>query len=76
MYFTSRAVKRTHPGGRVEYFYREVDTWHTTHWRDRVYHFPRVRQAHGPDGYKEILIPDGLLRKVHADGREEDEVLN
>jgi hypothetical protein len=22
---------RYNPGGRVEYFYREVDTWHTTH---------------------------------------------
>ena len=78
VYFTNGDVKRTHPGGRVEYFYREVDTWHTTHPGGiEVYHFPSGQtEAHGPDGYKEILFPDGLLRKVHADGREEDEVLN
>jgi centromere protein J len=27
VYFTNGDVKRTHPGGRVEYFYREVGTW-------------------------------------------------
>jgi len=32
--------------------------------------------AHGAAGYKEILFPDGLLRRVYPDGREEDEVLN
>ena len=38
---TDGDVKRTHPGGRVEYFYREVDTWHTTHPGGvEVYHFP------------------------------------
>ena len=78
VYFTNGDVKRTHPGGRVEYFYREVDTWHTTHPGGvEVYHFPSGQtEAHGPDGYKEILFPDGLLRKVHADGREEDTVVN
>lgn len=77
VYFTNGDVKRAHPGGRVEYFYREVDTWHTTHPGGvEVYHFPSGQtEAHGPNGYKEILFPDGLLRRVYPDGREEDEVV-
>jgi len=49
VYFTNGDVKRTHPGGRVEYFYREVDTWHTTHAGGaEVYHFPSGQtEAHG-----------------------------
>ena len=76
VHFTNGDVKRTHPGGRVEYFYREVDTWHTTHpGGTEVYHFPSGQtEAHGPNGYKEILFPDGLLRRVYPDGREEDEL--
>ena len=39
-----------------------------------VYHFPSGQtEAHGLDGYKEILFPDGLLRRVYPDGREEDQ---
>lgn len=75
VYFTNGDVKRAHPGGRVEYFYKEVDTWHTTHPEGvEVYHFPSGQtEAHGVDGRKEILFPDGLLRRVYPDGREEDE---
>jgi len=75
VYFTNGDVKRAHPGGRVEYFYKEVDTWHTTHPEGvEVYHFPSGQtEAHGADGRKEILFPDGLLRRVYPDGREEDE---
>ena len=75
VYFTNGDVKRAHPGGRVEYFYKEVDTWHTTHPEGvEVYHFPSGQtEAHGADGRKEILFPDGLLRRVFPDGREEDE---
>jgi centromere protein J len=75
VYFTNGDVKRSHPGGRVEYYYKEVDTWHTTHpGGAEVYHFPSGQtEAHGLDGYKEILFPDGLLRRVYPDGREEDQ---
>ena len=75
VYFTNGDVKRVHPGGRVEYFYKEVDTWHTTHPEGvEVYHFPSGQtEAHGAGGQKEILFPDGLLRRVYPDGREEDE---
>ena len=31
VFFTNGDVKRSAPDGRCEYFYAEVDTWHTTH---------------------------------------------
>ena len=78
-FFTIGDVKRTSPpsgGGppRVEYYYAEVDTWHTTHPTGvEVYHFPSGQvEAHFSDGSKEILFPDGYMRRVFADGREED----
>ena len=76
VYFTNGDVKRTRPGGAVEYFYAEVETWHATHpGGTEVYHFPSGQtEMHGPNGYKEILFPDGLLRRVFPDGREEDEI--
>ena len=39
----------------------------------QVYHFPSGQaEAHFADGSKDILFPDGYLRRVHADGTEED----
>ncbi len=57
------------------FFSTQVDTWHTTHPEGvEVYHFPSGQtEAHGVDWRKEILFPDGLLRRVYPDGREEDE---
>ena len=57
----------------MEYFYAEVDTWHTTHADGtEVFHFPSGQtEAHHPGGRKEILYPDGAARWVHPDGVEE-----
>jgi hypothetical protein len=58
--------------GTVEYYYSEVDTWHTTHTnRVEVFHFPSgQREAHHPTGLREILFPDSSVRLVCADGAE------
>lgn len=75
VYFTNDDIKRTSPGGVVEYYYAEVETWHTTHPSGvELYHFVNTHQVelHGANDYREILFPDGTLRRVHPDGREED----
>ena len=78
VYFTNGDVKRTHEDGIVEYYYRDVDTWHTTHPSGvELYHFAHTDQvelhAAGEEPKeKQILFPDGTLRVIHADGREED----
>lgn len=58
----------------MEYFYAEVDTWHTTHPDGvEVFYFPSGQtETHHPSGLKEIVGADGLARLVHADGREEE----
>ena len=60
--------------GRVEYYYCEVDTWHTTHANGiEVFYFPNGQtEAHHPSGTKEIIFPDGVIRRVFTDGREQD----
>ena len=60
--------------GRVEYYYREVDTWHTTHANEiEVFYFPNGQtEAHHPNGTKEIIFSDGVIRRVFTDGREQD----
>ena len=42
----------------MEYFYAEVDSWHTTHADGtEVFHFPSGQtEAHHPGGRKEILF--------------------
>ena len=78
VYFTNGDVKRAHNDGIVEYYYRDVDTWHTTHPSGvELYHFAHTDQvelhAAGEEPKeKHILFPDGTLRVIHADGREED----
>ena len=75
VYFTNDDIKRTSPDGVVEYYYAEVETWHTTHPSGvELYHFVNTHQVelHGANDYREILFPDGTLRRVHSDGREED----
>lgn len=80
VYFVNGDVKRTHPGGTIEYYYSDVETWHTTHPSgDELYHFVATDQVelHRARGSssgveKEILFPDGTLRRIHVDGREED----
>ena len=80
VYFINGDIKRTHPSGLVEYYYSDVETWHTTHPSgDELYHFVQTDQvelhrdaADGTNREKEILFPDGTLRKIYPDGREED----
>ena len=58
--------------GKVEYFYAEVQTWHTT-YPDRleVFHFPNGQtEAHHPNGLKEVVFADGALRHAFPDGSE------
>jgi hypothetical protein len=41
IFFTNGDVKNTHTDGRVEYYYAEVATWHTTYADGvEVFHFP------------------------------------
>jgi centromere protein J len=79
VYFANGDVRRRYPDESVEYFYAEVDTWHTTHPSTgaELYHFVSTGQVelHGLHEYKEILFPEGALRRIYPDGREED-VLN
>ena len=80
IYFINGDVKRTHPSGLVEYYYSDVETWHTTHPSgDELYHFIQTNQVElhrdasdGTNREKEILFPDGTLRRIYPDGREED----
>ena len=57
----------------MEYYYCEVDTWHTTHADGvEVFYFPNGQtEAHHPSGIKEIVFPDGVIRKVFPDGKEQ-----
>lgn len=41
IFFTNGDVKNAHTDGRVEYYYAEVATWHTTYADGvEVFHFP------------------------------------
>ena len=57
---------------RLEYFYAEVSTWHTTYPEGlEVYEFPNNQvERHFSDGSKEIVHPDGTMRHILSDGRE------
>ena len=70
VWFNNGDLKRTRAGGKVEYFYAEVDTWHVTHADGlEVYYFASGQaEAHFPDGAKEILFADGVARRVGAPG--------
>jgi len=66
VWFNNGDLKRTRAGGKIEYFYAEVDTWHVTHADGlEVYYFASGQaEAHFPDGAKEILFADGVARRV------------
>lgn len=75
--FVNGDVKKTIPGpdgNVVEYYYAQVDTWHTTLPTGiEVYHFPNGQtESHRKDGTKEILFPDGLCRLIRPSGEELD----
>eukprot|EP00884_Botryococcus_braunii_P012520 jgi/Botrbrau1/21269/Bobra.39_2s0059.1 len=66
IHFKNGDVKKTFADGKVEYYYAEVDTWHTT-FPDglEVFHFANGQtEAHYPVGHKEIAFPDGSMRIV------------
>ena len=78
IFFTNGDIKRTHQNGIIEYYYFDVETWHTTHPTGvELYHFVQTNQvelhAAGDEPKdKEILFPDGTLRRVYSNGFEED----
>lgn len=76
--FVNGDIKKSDPnqpqGTLVEYFYKEVDTWHVTLPDGlEVFFFPSGQvEAHHKDGSKEIRFPDGVCRTILADGVEVD----
>ena len=78
IFFTNGDIKRAHQNGIIEYYYFDVETWHTTHPTGvELYHFVQTNQvelhAAGDEPKdKEILFPDGTLRRVYSNGFEED----
>ena len=51
--------RTTLSAGLIEYYYKEVDTWHTTHPSGvEVFYFSTGQtEAHHPSGMKEIIFP-------------------
>ena len=51
--------RATLSAGLIEYYYKEVDTWHTTHPSGvEVFYFSTGQtEAHHPSGMKEIIFP-------------------
>jgi centromere protein J len=78
IFFTNGDIKRTHQNGIIEYYYFDVETWQTTHPSGvELYHFAQTDQvelhAAGDEPKdKEILFPDGTIRRVYSNGFEED----
>jgi len=68
--FRNGDLKRQLPSGRTDYYYSEVGTWQVTHpCGVDVFYFPSgQREAHHGGGVKEIVFPDGGVRRVMADG--------
>ena len=66
IHFTNGDTKKAYGNGSVEYYYAEVDTWHTTHSNGiEVFHFPSGQiEAHFPNGTKEVLFPDGIAHRL------------
>jgi centromere protein J len=66
IHFTNGDTKKAYGNGSVEYYYAEVDTWHTTHGNGiEVFHFPSGQiEAHFPNGTKEVLFPDGIAHRL------------
>ncbi|KAK3239881.1 hypothetical protein CYMTET_50226 [Cymbomonas tetramitiformis] len=78
VFFVNGDVKRTYTSGRVDYYYAEVDTWHTTHVTGiEVYHFAGGQcEAHHQNGDKDIAFPDGSMRHIAADGTSTETMAN
>jgi hypothetical protein len=73
VFFDNGDVKRLDEQGKEEYYYAEVETWHTRKPRDEedVYHFPSGQvEVHRKDGSKDVLFADGERRRLMAGGTE------
>ncbi|XP_046840996.1 centromere protein J-like isoform X2 [Xenia sp. Carnegie-2017] len=71
--FFNGDIKQIFPDKRVEYFYAEVKTTHTTYPDGlEVLHFPSGQiEKHYPDGTKEIIFPDATVKYFYTSGDEE-----
>eukprot|EP00898_Chlorokybus_atmophyticus_P005685 jgi/Chlat1/6117/Chrsp409S05657 len=69
VHFTNGDIKKSHNDARIEYYYQEVDTWHTMQPDGvEVFKFPSGQvETHWPDGRKEIVFPDGTTQQMPAD---------
>ena len=73
VFFDNGDVKRLDEQGKEEYYYAEVETWHTRKPRDEedVYHFPSGQvEVHRKDSSKDVLFADGERRRLMAGGTE------
>lgn len=70
--FGNGDVKTTR-SGRVDYYYAQADTTHTTMPDGlQIYYFPNKQvEKHFPDGRKEISFPDQTRKVMHPDGMHE-----
>ncbi|CAB3981140.1 centromere J-like [Paramuricea clavata] len=71
--FFNGDVKQIFPDERVEYYYAEVQTTHTTYPDGlEVLRFPSNQiEKHYPDGTKEIIFPDQTVKYLYTSGAEE-----
>ena len=85
--FTNGDVKKSFPSSgkapRTEYYYSEVDTWHTTRHEQgqysgiEVFHFTSGQiEAHFPNGTKEVLFPDGIAHRLTDPEGEEHQIID
>ena len=77
IHFTNGDIKKA-SGGTTEYYYSEVDTWHTTYHNGiEVFHFPSGQiEAHFPNGTKEVLFPDGIAHRLTDPEGEEHQLVD
>ncbi|XP_024537777.1 centromere protein J [Selaginella moellendorffii] len=61
LYFPNGDIKNSLADGTTEYYYSEIDTWHTTKPDGvEIFYFPHNQiEEHWPDGHKRIIFPDG-----------------
>ncbi|QDZ25909.1 putative T-complex protein [Chloropicon primus] len=77
IHFNNGDVKKS-TKGTTEYYYAEVDTWHSTHDNGiEVFHFPSGQiEAHFPNGAKEVLFPDGIAHRLTDPDGEEHQLID
>ncbi|WIA38456.1 hypothetical protein OEZ86_001780 [Tetradesmus obliquus] len=72
--FANGDIKHIMPSGRVDYYYASVATWQSSHPSGlEVFYFPSGQvEGHTAAGVKDIVFPDGSIRRVQPDGSEQD----